>query len=78
MQYDFKVGDIVRTLIKKSLFEKGKYEYSKERYKIIKIDDFKDYDGDKLPELGKYKLKNIKTSEKLKRQFQGYEFKYQI
>ena len=85
VKYDFKVGDIVRTLIKKSLFEKGKYEYSKKRFKIVKIDDYKNYDapvgpdfkvqgkGKKLPELGKYKLKNVKTGEKLKRQYQGYE-----
>ena len=76
VKYDFKVGDIVRTLIKKSLFEKGKYEYSKKRFKIVKIDDYKNYGspvGPKLPELGKYKLKNVKTGEKLKRQYQGYE-----
>ena len=76
VKYDFKIGDIVRTLIKKSLFEKGKYEYSKKRFKIVKIDDSKNYGspvGPKLPELGKYKLKNVKTGEKLKRQYQGYE-----
>ena len=71
-KFDFTVGDIVRTLNKKALFEKGMYEYSKDLYKIIKIDDVKDYKGKKV-KTGQYKLKNVKTGDKLTKQYQGYE-----
>ena len=72
-KFTFKVGDIVRTLNKKALFEKGMYEYSKDLYKIIKIDHVKNYAKGKKVKTGQYKLRNIKTSDKLAKQYQGYE-----
>lgn len=62
-KFKFKKGDIVRTLNKKALFAKGKYEYSRELYEIIDNDN----NGNK------YKLKNIDNGNVLQKQYQGYE-----
>ena len=43
MLYGFKKGDRVRVLYKKKLFEKGTYGWSKEVYRISRIDKQKHY-----------------------------------
>ena len=76
-EFNFKKGDVVRVLNKKALFAKGTYEYSRDLYKIVKIDDKKDYDsnqgGQSQVKTGQYQLKNIKGGDLLKKQYQGYE-----
>eukprot|EP01050_Picozoa_sp_SAG11_P047791 SAG11_NODE_25227_length_361_cov_9.083969_1_plen_63_part_10 len=55
----------MRTLNKKALFEKGKYEYSKTLYVIVDITGGID--------TKKYTLRNKSNSDILSKKFQGYE-----
>ena len=66
MLYGFNVGDRVRVVYKKKLFEKGTYGYSKDVYTISKIDKQKHYVVDDDRE-------SFKDSKGRNRYYMGYE-----
>ena len=66
MLYGFKKGDRVRALYKKKLFEKGTYGWSKEVYRISRIDKQKHY----VKDSGGHRLRDKQGR---RRYFMGYQ-----